>query len=199
MCMGSRDAVRMCGNVLQVWPGAGLAGEEGAGTCGAWLERIQISSQAASVSHPPSSPRPTQAPTLGDAWRAWLWCDDVTRVARTSLSQCASDAASAAASRAWDGKWWQVRIQSQSQTGARSGLGMYRSMTRSHASLEIRAGKHHHPRTCTRKSRGTNHHCAVCAEDWFFFGASESIIGNSLAKSPTPVLLSLSLFQHSNN
>ena len=33
-----------------------MAGEEGAGTCGAWLERIQISSQAASVSHPPSPP-----------------------------------------------------------------------------------------------------------------------------------------------
>ena len=28
-------------------------GVEGAGTCGAWLDRIQISSQAASVSHPP--------------------------------------------------------------------------------------------------------------------------------------------------
>ena len=52
-----------------------------------------------------------------------------------------------------------------SRAGARRGLGMYRSMTWSHASLEIRAGKHHQPHTCTRKSRGTNHHCAMCAED----------------------------------
>ena len=45
--------------------------------------------------------------------------------------------------RAWDGKWWQVRDIIRAVIGA--SLGMYRSMTRSHASPESLACKQSTP------------------------------------------------------
>ncbi len=119
--------------------------EEGAGTCGAWLERIQISSQAASVSHPPSPPHRLPHSVM----HGERGCDvTMSRVSpgphchNVLVCWCAGDAASSAG--VGRGMGSGGRCGDFIRAGA--GFGMYRSMTQSHASLETRAGKHH-PRT----------------------------------------------------
>ena len=163
-----------------------MAGEEeGAGTCGAWLERIQISSQAASVSHPHSLPR-GQHRLPHSVMHGERGCD--VTMSRVSPGPHCHNVLVTLPRLPRVGRGMGSGGRCGSRAGARRGLGMYRSMTRSHASLEIRAGKHHQPHTCTRQSRGTNHQCAPCVPRIdILFGASESIIGNRLAKSPTPV------------
>ena len=113
-----------------------------------------------------SSPLPpAQAPTLGDAWRAWLWCDDVTRVARTSLSHYAGVLVTLP-HLPGSGVGWEVVAGAETSSEpelASECIGAWLSPT-----LLWRPGLVNIiPHTCTRQSRGTNHHCAVCAEDWY--------------------------------
>ena len=186
MCMGSRDALRMCGNVLQVWPGAGLAG--GGGGCRdmwglAWEDPDQF---PGSISFP--SPPLSSGANTGSHTR---WCMESVAV----MWRCHACRPDLIVTMCWwrclgcrgSGVGWEVvaGADPEPEPGEASEcIGAWLGPTllwRSElVNIISRA-----PALASHVGLIISVMCVPRID--ILFGASESIIGNRLAKSPTPV------------